>query len=295
MKASRSWMKLGWLSAVALFSVGASASHAPGSGSRTGSPARTPTIADAYGFYFAVTAGSGYIVSGVNGATVPCTNGTLATACYVSGIDFGPMSLGDAASRAILKDVGSDPNVAKLIFGGKVAAGALEVWEAWRAPLAISTSRQLYGVSHDNEQALVVNQWTASSLGTMDFTSAPLMAPCAPNSGCAATLDEAEVQAQTPVGVLVAGTPERGGQFRVDHYFLYVSTGIVQTGDGYSYCTAEQSVCYNGVCSNGDGCNALHGRIRGLADPPKISPDVTFQQWQLATGQLWASDLANGD
>ena len=288
--ASRSWMKLGLVSAVALFSVGASAGRGRG-----GAKPVTPTLADAYGFYFAVTAGSGYIVSGVNGASVPCENGSLAAACFVSGIDFAPMNLADEASSAILEGVGSNPNVAKLIFGGKVVGGALEVWEAWRAPVAVSTSREVYGISHANEQALVVNRWSAAGLGAMDFTNSPLMVPCPPDGGCPATHDEAEVQAQTPVGVLVTGAPERGGDFRVDRYFLSISTGVVQTGDGYSYCTAEQSVCANTVCSNGDGCNGLHGRIRGLADPPKISKDVTFQQWQLATGQLWASDLPNGN
>ena len=65
-----------------------------------------------------------------------------------------------------------------------------------------------------------------------------------------------------------------------------------QSGDGYSYCTVGQYFCGDHQCTFvRDDCPTLHGRIRGLTDYPNPNREPTFQEWQLATGQLTADDV----
>lgn len=280
---------------VAMAGAPASARAAEGKAPRRDRSAAA-SIDDAYAFYYAVRAGSGFIVAGANHARVPCGGAALSTACFVSGIDFGPMALPATARHAILKEVWSDPRAVKLLFAGRVEAGKLVVWEAWRAPVAVPTSLELVAVSHPTEQALALNDWRTVTLGTLDFTHAPPAATCDVVDGqaCTPTLDAPTVQVRERAGIILAGTSGRRGTFRVDYYFLDVSTGVTQSGDGYSYCTEGQFLCAsNQKCTAiENNCSMVHGRIRGLVDYPTLPSDPTFQEWQVATGQLTADDLA---
>jgi hypothetical protein len=280
---------------VAMASVPADARAAEGR-TRQHDRSAAASIEGAYAFYYAVRAGSGFIVAGANHAPVPCGGTAPATACFVSGFDFGPMALPASASHAILKEVWSDPRAVKLLFAGRVEGEKLKVWEAWRAPVAVPTSLDLVAVSHPSEQALVLNDWHTTTLGALDFAHAPLAPTCDVVNGqaCTPTLDAPTVQVREPAGIILAGTRARRGTFRVDYYFLDVSTGVTQSGDGYSYCTEGQFLCAsNQKCTAVENnCSMVHGRIRGLIDYPTLPTDPTFQEWQVATGQLTASDLA---
>ena len=241
--------------------------------------------------------GSGFVVAGANGARVPCGDGEWATACFASRIDLSPMGLSSSASRSILTEVGADTRAVKLLFVGNVENGALQVWQAWRAPEPVSTRAELFSVSHPNEQSLVINDWRSVSLGTLDFASAPGAVTCdvVPGADCTPTLDAPTVQVHTLAGIILAGSPGRGSRgstFAVDAYFLDLSVGVTQSGDGYSYCKEGQFLCSNFVCSAiVNECNGTHGRIRGLLDPPTLPVDPSFMQWQLATGQLTRQEL----
>ena len=166
------------LGAIAVSGV-ATASTKPQGGYSGGSSTTVPEDSY-YGLYYAVSTYGGYEISGANGASLPCGNsGRLERQCFVSEIDLATqLNLSPADSELILSQVGYDPYHASLLFSGRATGGVLEVWQLWRAPAPVPTSAELYAVSHGDEQTLIVNGWTSASLGTYDFTKAPVSQSC---------------------------------------------------------------------------------------------------------------------
>lgn len=258
-------------------------------GARRPSTSADTVEKDAFALFFAVASGEGYEVSGVNGTHVPCGTEGLKYGCRVKEISFAPMNITAATSAAILANVGHTPGTANVIFSGQVEDGVLSVYQTWLAPAAVPTGVELYAVSHANEQSLLVNEWAPHPLGTLDFTAAPLASDCF-SSPCTPSLTTVEGVVMTPVGVLLAGSPEPGGSFKVLHYFLAVSVGSTEGVGGYSYCDADQVVCANSYCVN-TGAECLYPHGHGPFLRPSLVLAPTFDAWQLATGQLLPGDL----
>jgi hypothetical protein len=270
------------------------------------------TEAQAYGFVYAVRRSAGFEVFGANGEAFPWCGSYalrddaagLGPHCRVTSIDFGPMGLPSEAASAVLADVGTYDEAramgVRLLFAGKVTNGVLQVWETWRSPDFVPTSSPLYAVSHADPQTLVLNTWSKASLGTLDFETwlTPKVAQCYTTIGGTCPASDAdwaapEMQVRERAGIVLTGIADRRGTFYPRHYFLLVSTGHTQSNDGYSYCVVGQSFCGDHQCTfTPPSCPATHGRIRGLVDYPNPNTDPTFQDWQVATGQLTQSDVA---
>jgi hypothetical protein len=258
-----------------------------------------------FGYYYAVRGhlitgwgwGRGFTVFGANGQAVPCGGG-LDWACEVSSIDLTPMNIMASDVSQVLSDVGYGTSSVRLLFAGTVQSGALEVYETWRAPDLVSTRAQLREVhascNLDAEvctgvSAVDLNVWTSESFSGLDFSNAPAAAQCfldTKDGACTnPSLDAPLAQTGFPAGTIVAGKVD-GGVLDVTSYFLLVSTGHVQSNDGWSYCGADQHVCNTNQCSSDDSCYGTHGRGRGLIEVGEPNTTPMFQTWLTTTNQL---------
>ncbi len=187
---------------------------------------------------------------------------------------------------------------AQLLFVGQVTRGALAVTEVWRAPAPAPLAGTLLHVSHDPTQALVVNDWAPVPLGSVDLTGAPEATECFEDDGgqlCKPTLDAVTTDVTSTAGVVVMGRFGAVGALRVTQYFLKVSTGYTQDGDGYSYCLDGQIVCPSLACLDEDAgaCHGLHWGGRGESPDPRTyvrAASPSFSAWLLATGQASPTD-----
>lgn len=247
--------------------------------------------AEPFAFFVATRSFEGYRISAVNGAPFACGARSAASWCAVTKVDLSALDLPSADATALLDQIGQDPSSPEVLFVGSVAADALAVVEVWKAPAALPLEGTLLAVSHQPQQALVVNEWTEASVGTLDFSGAPEATYCTyvdAGTECAPSLLPVETDAPTPAGILVAGRME-GGKLRVEQYFLAISVGYVQEADGYSYCKAGETVCGSGACSPSGNC--LHWGGRGLPPVYVRSSVASFDAWLVTTGQLQSSEL----
>jgi hypothetical protein len=269
---------------------------------------RTTTVSEArragsseaatFAFFAATREGRGYRVVAVNGARFACGSEASATSCLVGDVDLSGLGLSSTSTRALAEQIGWRDDAPQLLFAGQMTRGALAVTEVWRAPAPAPLTGTLLHVSHDPAQALVVNDWAPVALGSVDLTSAPDASECFEDEGgqlCKPTLDAATTDVTSTAGVIVLGRFGDGGALHVTQYFLKVSTGYTQDGDGYSYCLDGQIVCPNLTCLDDDagGCHGLHWGGRGETPDPRTyvrASSPSFSAWLLATGQVQASD-----
>jgi hypothetical protein len=252
----------------------------------------------AFAFFIATSEYGSYRVSAVNGAPFTCGSQESATSCRVSSIDLSVLNLDPDVATKLLRGVSRDATSPTLLFAGAVSGDTLSVEEVWKAPSAVALDGTLFHVSHDPQQALVVNAWTPSSIGTPDFSQTQETLDCNDSDGgapCALSYLPVETDLASSAGVLLVGETEsdRGARslFRVRQYFMEVTVGQTQDGDGYSYCQAGEHVCPSGVCSVSGNC--LHWGGRGLAKIYDRSGVETFDDWLVATGQLHADENPN--
>jgi hypothetical protein len=254
----------------------------------------------AFEFFTAARSGSGYVVSAVNGGTFACGS-QRATACRVPAIDISALGLGAGDVKTILGLVGRDPSSPEVLFVGSVGSNALVVQEVWRAPAAVHlpSGSELLLVSHQApSQALVVNSWSPARVGALDFSAAAEAECCdAPDDGggppCSLSYFPVTTDVVAPTGVVLTGWTGSNGTLHVEQYFLKISTGYEQLGDGYSFCSAGDQVCTDGRCFDPDGgaCNHVHWAGRGESPAYSRATSTSVESWLLATGQLQLSDL----
>jgi hypothetical protein len=248
-----------------------------------------PTSAP-YSFFVATRWSGQYRVTALNRAPFACGGDLAATSCVVPAVDLSLLQLPPDVSAQLLGRIGWDPLSPSLVFAGSIGAAGLQVQEIWRAPVAAPIFGRVFHVSHDPEHALVVNRWTTASLGTLDFSEAPRAEMCgAADAGaqCVMSQDPVLAGVASPTGVLLTGSPA-DGTFYVEQYFLKITVGLDQDGDGYSYCREGQTVCASGSCSDSGIC--LHWGGRGLIRIYARSADPSFDAWLVSTGQLSSSD-----
>jgi hypothetical protein len=299
-KKTASWLVVG-LGALAFAGCSSAGQDAGGAGSESTEARQADhrslgtgsSPGNAFAFFVATTQGSEYVVSALNGGTFVCGKAQNATSCVVSSIDLSLLDLAPNDATAILREVGRDASAPAVLFAGSISAGALAVQEVWKAPSAARLTGTLIHVSHQPAQALAVDTWTPATVGALDFSDVRGATYCQVGDAgttCAPSLVPVETDVVSPAGVLLVGEEERGGGFRVTQYFLEISVGYDQDGDGYSYCHDGEFICSGGACSVSENC--LHWGGRGLKTVYVRSTDPTFDTWLVATGQLQSGDLA---
>jgi hypothetical protein len=283
-----------WAVGGTLVVAGCSGGSAPSASSETVAAASAPQTTDsAYAFFEATSFAGEYLVTAVNGVSFTCGRNLAATSCLVSTVDLSALNVAPEVVTALMAQITSDPDAPQLLFAGAVTGGALVVQEVWRSPAPARLSGTLLQVSHTPERALVVNRWTPTPIGQLDFSKAPLAQDCetetdAGGTECAPSLAPAETDVATPAGVLLEGWTRGDGTLHVQRYFLDVTVGLDDLGDGYSYCQEGQTLCPNGQCSD-SVCKNGHGG-HGMIAIYQRSDLASFDAWLVATGQLLSTD-----
>jgi hypothetical protein len=265
----------------------------PGAGAEAVAQASAPATADSAFAFFAATHSRGeYRVFAVNGASFACGKETV-TSCLVSAVDLSALDVSPEIVTTLLDQIGDDATSPQLLFAGSLLEGTLAVQEVWRAPVAARLGGELLQVSHAPERALIVNQWVSTPIGALDFSGAPGAEDCETGDGgataCEPSLIPVETDVALPAGVLLEGWTGRNGTLHVQQYFLNVTFGLDQLGDGYSYCQDGQTLCPTGQCSD-LVCKNGHGG-HGMVAIYQRSGVAAFDAWLIATGQLLPGDI----